>query len=124
MGKLERGKAYSRNEIHSLLGGGIQNYLPHVDGQVVCACLKGTMNPGIPDTVLVGQGVNVVRYAKVFASQKNYIPVFIKRGSNDWVYVGDYRVHSVSEDKEDVSRLAREALRNDVVMILRLERQD
>ena len=124
MGKLERGRAYTRGDINSILGGGIVEYLPHVDGQVVCACLKQTMNPGIPDTILVGEGVNVVRYARVFASQKCYVPVFIKRASNDWLYVGNYRVRTVSENRDEVERLAREALRNDVVMVLRLERQD
>lgn len=123
MDGFEVGKAYTRQQIHNSLGGGMQEYLPHLDGQVLCACLTETMNPGIPDTILVGEGVNVVRYARMFAGQRNYIPVFIKHCSNEWVYVGDYRVRSVSEDKQEISKLAREAMRNDVVMILRLERQ-
>jgi hypothetical protein len=82
------------------------------------------MNPGIPDTILVGKGVNVVRYARMFEKQKDFVPVFIKRVVNEWVYVGDYRTKSLLQDKVEVSRLAREALREDVVMVLRLERKD
>ena len=80
------------------------------------------MNPGIPDTVLVGKGVNVERYARIFADQENHIPTFIKRAVNDWVYVGNYRVSEMSEDQNEVERLSSEADRTDVVMILRLER--
>lgn len=122
--QMEKGKAYTRREIASMLGGGIQEYLPHVNGRVVCACLKQSMNPEIPDTILVGSGINVVRYARVFARQKDFVPVFIKRYINEWIYAGDYCVRSLSEDKEEVNRLAREALRENVVMILRLERKD
>ena len=117
------GESYTRKKISSVLGGGVQDYLPHIGGSVVCACLKQSMNPGIPDTVLVGRGVNVEKYARAFAEQENYIPTFIKRAVNDWVYVGNYRVKELSENPHDIKRLAREAGRSDVVMILRLERE-
>lgn len=121
--KFVKGESYTRSEISKTVGGGVQEYLPHIGGDVVCACLKQSMNPGIPDTVLVGRGVNVEKYARVFAEQENYIPTFIKRAVNDWVYVGNYRVKELSEDLADIERLSREAGRTDVVMILRLERE-
>jgi len=36
---LEEGKLYTRREIHDLLGGEVQTYLPAKDGLVTCACL-------------------------------------------------------------------------------------
>ncbi len=118
------GRAYTRHEIFSELGGGTQDYLPHHDGRVVCACLKKSMDPGAPDTILVGNPVNVVRYARVFSRQQNFIPVFIKQDVNKWLYVGDYRVQYVLEDDAEVNRLAQEAQRSDVVMVLKLRRRD
>ncbi|WP_052464662.1 hypothetical protein [Geoalkalibacter subterraneus] len=123
METLQKGNSYTRTDINRILGGGIQEYLPHMDGQVVCACLKESMNPGIPDVILVGEGVNVVRYAKVFASQKQFVPVFIKRESNEWIYVGNYRVRNVNEEQGHVKALAAKAGRSDLVMVLYLERQ-
>ena len=45
---LEEGKFYTRREIHNLLGGELQTYLPAKDGLVTCACLtlkKGAFMP-------------------------------------------------------------------------------
>lgn len=123
MKNLQRGKSYTRDDIHTLLGGGKQEYLPHVDGRVVCACLKKSMNPGIPDKILVGDGVNVIRWARVFGEQRHFVPVFLKRESNEWVYVGNYRVLSLSEDRDEIRREADRAGRTGVTMILRLERE-
>ncbi len=52
---LEEGKFYSRREIHDLLGGELQTYLPARGGLVTCACLTLKRNPDAPHTILVGQ---------------------------------------------------------------------
>jgi hypothetical protein len=121
---MKKGKSYTRREISDILGGDPQSYLPHVDGRVVCACLKQSMNPGIPDTILVGNRPNVIRYARAFSEQIEFIPVFIKKKPNDWLYAGDYRVKSITEDHDEISALAREACREGISMVLRLERKD
>lgn len=76
------------------------------------------MNTGILGAILVGEGVNVVRYAKVFASQKQFVPVSIKRESNEWIYVGNYRIKKVNKEQGQVKTLASKARRSDVVMVL------
>jgi len=45
---LKTGNQYSRRQIHDLLGGGIQSYLPHKNGQVVCGCFRKDLNPLAP----------------------------------------------------------------------------
>jgi hypothetical protein len=89
---LTVGKGYTRRQIHEVCGGGVQDYLPHKNGQVACACLSLGYNPNAPHEVLAGYGPGIERWARVFAVQKTYVPVFIKKGVNFWEYVGDYRV--------------------------------
>src|SRR5215207_4240226 len=71
---------YTRNHIHTQLGGGLQDYLPHKEGRIVCACLRPDTNPDAPDILLVGSGAVIYRWACVFCSQKFPIPTFIKVG--------------------------------------------
>ena len=97
------GNCYSRQEIHDKLGGGIQDYLPHVNRKVVCGCFRKDTNPGAPDVVLPGRGQDIMRWAKVFREQKNPIPIFLKQQINEWQYVGNYIVDHWSDDKQVVA---------------------
>ncbi len=49
------GDLYTRRQIHEVLKGGLQDYLPH-RGQVVCDCFKEDANPDAPEIVLPGVG--------------------------------------------------------------------
>ena len=51
---------YTRAVIHELLGGDLESYLPHINGQVVCGCFKVSANPNAPEEILVGGEENVV----------------------------------------------------------------
>ena len=115
------GQTYTRREIHDRLGGGLQIYLPHKNGRVVCGCFTREMNPDVPDTVLVGDGPDVVRSAQVFGAQVEPIPVFLKQKPNAWEYVGEYSAEYVT-DLAHVEPLARAASRSDVVGVLFLRR--
>src|SRR5690242_17444713 len=98
------GRPYTRREIADAVGGSIQDYLPHHNGRVVCACLVPQLNPGAPDVILVGTGPEIVRWARVFADQRDFVPVFIKRATNAWEHVGRYRVEGSSIDTAEISR--------------------
>ena len=50
------------------------------------------------------------------------IPVFIKKRPNEWVYVGEYRCVDMSEDPTDIEPHAMKTGRDDITMVLRLER--
>lgn len=42
------GEEYTRNDIHELVGGSKQAYLPNKNGRVVAACLTKNYNPQAP----------------------------------------------------------------------------
>jgi hypothetical protein len=56
-----------------------------------------------------------------WAGQSSAIPVFLKHGTNDWEYRGDFAVRRSSFDPVEIARHATAAGRNDVTMLVELE---
>jgi len=121
MSALMIGHCYTRRQIHKRLGGGVQEYLPHIERRVVCGCFNPRLNPGAPGIVLPGKGPGIEKWAAVFAGQSDFVPIFLKRATNEWEYAGDYRVKRRSDDPSEISQRARRAGRNDVSQVLFLE---
>lgn len=119
---FQRGKVYSRINIQRALGGGLQDYLPHVDGKVVAGCFSKDLNPQAPTVILPGTGPEIERWARVFATQSTPVPVFIKQRSNEWYCMGAFRCVRMADDDITVQDHARRANRTDVTMVLFLER--
>jgi hypothetical protein len=118
------GHLYTRREITDSFGGGVQDYLPHKDGRIVCACLTTDHNPDAPEIVLVGIGPDIKRSAEIFAEQGDYVPTFVKRAPHAWQYKGQYRVRTHSTDREQISRWETVSGRkSDISMLLFLERE-
>ena len=123
---FEEGNYYTRREIHEQLGGGTDDYLPHVSKQVVCGCFRRDTNPDAPTleekggVILVGDGPDIYRWAQVFSEQKHHVPVFIKEETNRWCYIGKYRVRKWVDDEISVMLHREESGRADVVAILAL----
>jgi hypothetical protein len=118
----QRGKVYSRAAIQRALGGGLQDYLPHVNGEVVAGCFSKDLNPQAPNVILPETGPEIERWARVFAEQKTAVPVFIKQRSNEWYCMGKFRCVRIADDAATVCDHARRAQRDDVTMVLFLER--
>ena len=116
-------KVYTRGQIHEVLGGGVMDYLPHKDGQVVCGCFRKDTNPDAPDIILPGRGPSIQYWAEVFRAQRDPVPVFLKRAVNAWEYVGDYRVERSTEDHSEMAKQSARSGRNDVTSVLFLRRQ-
>ncbi len=95
---------YTRQHIHEKLGGGIQSYLPTLNGNVVCACLSRTLNPRAPDVILVGSGTNVFKTAEILSRQTGPVPVFIKEAVNSWRYEGLYAVDAFKTDSAIIQK--------------------
>jgi len=119
---FERGKTYKRAEISAVLGGGVQDYLPHVDGRVVYGAFSRDLNPGAPSTILPGTGPEIERWARKFAEQDEAVPVFVKRRPNEWTYMGQYRCTKLSEAPADIAPHAAKTGRDDISMVLTLTR--
>jgi hypothetical protein len=78
------------------------------------------LNPNAPYRVLPGTGKIIESSARVFAGQKEPLPVFIKYGTNEWEYVGNFRVARLSEDPSQIAREQQVTGRDDISMILDL----
>lgn len=122
MTAFTRGKVYSRIQIQRAVGGGVQDYLPHAGGQVVAGCFSTDVNPDAPSVILPGTGVEIEKWARVFAQQAKPIPVFVKKRSNEWYCMGYFRCVELSEDPVVIASHSTKAGRDDVTMVLRLER--
>lgn len=111
------GNTYTRVEISRALGGGLQDFLPHKAGQVVCGAFRTELNPLAPEVILVGPNRRPM-WAKRLYKQGEAVPVFIKVGPNQWEYRGRFRPTSYSTDKGVVRRYAAMARRTDVRAVL------
>jgi hypothetical protein len=119
---LVLGGVYTRRNVHQILGGGVQEYLPHKNNRVVCATITPASNPDAPRIILPAKGPNIVKWARVFAAQREAVPVFLKRGADQWEYVGNYRVERSSEAAGDIAAEMAKTGRNDITMVLYLTR--
>src|SRR4051794_28738604 len=89
---FDRNRLYSRAEIANLLGGGtVQSYMPTKGTRVLAGCFRTEVNPDAPRIVLVGIGPRIERAARLLMEQKEPIPVFLKRASKAYEYVGFWR---------------------------------
>jgi hypothetical protein len=105
-----------------MVGGGLQDYLPHFEGEVVAGCFSKDLNPQAPNVILPGTGPEIERWGRAFALQRSAIPVFIKQRSNEWYCMGDFRCVRIADDDITIQEHARRASRTDVTMVLFLER--
>ncbi len=91
---------------HSLygvdLGGSEIEYLPSNHGKVVCGCFTPERNPEAPDIIIPGTGKVREREAQQFCEQEIPVPIFIKRQTNEWEYVGDYKADRFSTDPTEI----------------------
>jgi len=116
------GQSYTRGAIRQALGGDLSSSLPHWDGRVVCGCFRPDLNPDAPDVILSGRGPGIERWARVFATQREFIPCFVKADTNAWEYVGRFCVRRVISDVVERRARARAASRppKDLSMVLYL----
>ena len=85
------GESYSREKIHEMLGGGLQEAFPTKDGRVVAACLRKDQHPHGPETVWVGHGARRETTAKIAVLQGTSFPVFMRTDGKDSEYLGRYK---------------------------------
>jgi len=115
-------ECYSRREIHEKIGGGIQDYLPHANGRVVCGAFRTDTNPKAPEEILAGNGSNIIKYGRILCEQGGSIPVFIKRASNCWEYRGEYSVARWTEDNAVIAEKSEESGRNNITKVIYLRK--
>jgi hypothetical protein len=98
------GKTYKRNAIAAELGGSTIDFLPMVNGKVVCACLREELNPRAPKIILAGFGPQREKSAAILSKQLGEIPVFIKwENKTAWEYVGNFEVKGSSTNPKEIA---------------------
>lgn len=111
------GQCYDRRQIRKLLGGGdTVSYLPTIRGRVIAGCFNPKLNHRAPCEIDVGDGPNIVGRAHALATLKGEIPVFLKRRSQVWEYVGLYQCRAFSKSRADLNAYANR--RKDAVGVL------
>lgn len=99
------GHEYTRDEIHRKLGGSKQSYLPTVKSRFVAVCLRLDLNPRAPHVVLCGRGPIIAAAGLALSNQRGPVPVFIKRASNRWEYMGMFIVAGSYTDGQQFDAL-------------------
>lgn len=71
--------------------------------------------------ILPGKGRDIESWAEVFCRDRPIVPVFLKRGTNRWEYVGQFQPHRRSADRRDIASHQVKARRDDVSQVLWLK---
>lgn len=117
---FQAGATYTRHDIHGQLGGSKQACLIEARGSVVAICYQREMNPQGPRVILVGRGPQKERAAQLLATQSAAVPVFAKRRSNEWEYLGHFRAYAYTPTSEATARYVAGSGRTDVAGVLQL----
>lgn len=112
------GRDYTRDEIHAEIGGSTETYLPHRDGRILCACLDRDLNPDAPDIIIPGTGPMIEKTADMLRRQTGAIPVFIKRETGAWRYVGDFEVEPRRYTPADIEAQKKRSGRTDITRVI------
>lgn len=115
---FEHGVSYTRKQIHAQVGGSLQSFLPHVGGRVVAACLRPDYDPDAPTVLLVGEGEGIEQAADMLVAQRSPVPMFLKLGTGDWKYVGEYAVERSSQDAADLAAQGQRSGRGDITRVI------
>jgi hypothetical protein len=88
---FKKGTRYTRDEIHAAVGGSKQWYIPTVNGSIVAVCVTPKLNPRAPRELLCGRGPVIAKTGAILAATTRKVPVFMKRGVNQWEFAGFFR---------------------------------
>jgi hypothetical protein len=116
--QFKKGQFYAHNEINDVFGGNPNTYLRLRAGRITCGCFNVALNPNAPIEILVGIGPQIERSAEILIKQEGAIPVFVKRGVNQWQYQGMMLPIGLDKSLSVIARMSVEAGRNDVSAIL------
>ncbi len=112
------GQSYTRDQIHEEIGGELVSYLPESGGRVVCACLDPQLDPQAPRVILPGNGPGIMRKADKLMRQLEPVHVFLKRGTGDWVYRGEWVTLEFTKARDVIREHASLVGRTDVTSVI------
>ena len=96
-------KLYTAEEVEKLTAGG-RSYIRTKNSIVQGLAITKQKNPEAPKIVVVGDGPTIMKNAKLFVSQNEFVPTYLKLGNNQWLYKGEYRVERFSDSEMDIEQ--------------------
>jgi len=115
------GATYTREDIHAGTGGSKQACLLTKDSMTVGVCFVPRMNPRGPNVILVGRGPMKQRAAELLAEYGNAVPVFKKRKTNAWEFLGNFKATRYLTSVSEVASYVEGSSRTDVAGVILLE---
>lgn len=85
-------KDYSREEIHTAVGGNKESFLPAYRGKIVAACLRPELNPKAPEYIVCNSGAAARAAGTTLSRQTEPVPVFIRQSTDRYRFVGQFAV--------------------------------
>ena len=87
---FELNKDYSRENIHQLVGGNKDSFLPAFRGKIVAACLRPELNPKAPEYIVCNSGAAARAAGFTLSRQAEPVPVFIRQDADRYRFVGHF----------------------------------
>ena len=90
-------------ELAENLGGG-DSYIRTRNNVVKGLAITTELNPEAPEVIVVGNGVNIRKNARLFLEQQEYVPVYLKQAVNAWKLLGKYKADKYSQDPKTIEK--------------------
>ena len=103
---------------------GGDDYIRTKGGEVKGLALNPSLNHDAPNVVVVGKGPRIEARAKLFVESGLTVPTYMKRGTNAWELIGNYRASEYKTDSATIRKHRGDRPLDEVAGILFLERTD
>ncbi|WP_179258548.1 DUF3883 domain-containing protein [Caballeronia sordidicola] len=107
-------------ELARLTAGG-DDYIRTKDGEVKGLALRLDLNEEAPEVIVVGKGPRIEHRAKLLLDTPYAVPTYVKRGTNAWEYLGEYRATAYRTGRSTIEQYRGERRADDIAGILFLE---
>lgn len=90
-------------ELAKVTAGG-DDYIRTKNNKVCGLALRSDLNPEAPEIIAFSTGPRIQVRAELFLKAGNAVPTYIKRGTNAWEYIGEYRATAIRRDAATIAQ--------------------
>lgn len=118
--RMTQRKLLTTEQLAKETAGG-DNYIRTKGNEVKGIALRLDLNPDAPNIIPVGKSTENLRRARLLLNSGLSAPTYVKRDTNSWEYVGDYRAYDLRSDKQTIETYGNSREKGSVAAILFLE---
>lgn len=107
-------------ELARLTAGG-DDYIRTKNGKVKGLALRLDLNERAPEVIVVGKGPRIQQRAKLLIDTTEAVPTYVKRSTNAWEYLGEYRATAYRTDRSTIEKYRGNRIADDIAGILFLD---